>query len=73
MRGGKGPDISPRAGDVVVTRHLTPGHMEIGAKAGIITTCVAALASGTAAGTASGDGAGRADRELGAAMSARRP
>ena len=73
MRGGTGLDISPRAGDVVETRRLTPSHMGIGAKAGISTTSVAARTSGTAAGTASADGAGRADRGLGAATSARRP
>ena len=72
MRGGKGSDISPRAADVVETRRLTPNHMGMGAKAGIITTSVAARTSGTAAGTVSGGGAGRADRGLGAAMSARR-
>ena len=73
MSGGKGPDISPRAGDMATIR---PNGLTFAARVmrgATGATSVAAKTSGIAAGTASGDGAGRADRGLGAATSARRP
>ena len=65
--------MSPEAGDMTAMGRRMARPIGIGAKVGRSASSEAARTSGVPAGTAGEDGAGRAGRELGAAMSARRP